>query len=122
MTRKQPLTLDAASDESISRISPSAPILSSQKGFWNGVKVSYYKFHAAVETPEHCFSQHLLTIHLNHARVMKEQLLNGDLRCDRFRNGDSTSLIHQTGSACEQTSINNLQKIEAMQAKGVAIG
>lgn len=87
MTR-QPLRLDAASDEFIAKISPSAPILSSQKAFWNGVKVSYYKFPTAVETPEHCFSQHLITIHLNHAVMMKEQLLNGHLRGDRFGDGD----------------------------------
>jgi AraC family transcriptional regulator len=86
MSREQPLTIDAASDESISRISPGAPMLSSQKALWHGVKVSYYNFQTAVETPNHCFSQHLLAIH--HAVVMKEQLLNGHLRCDLFRNGD----------------------------------
>ncbi|MEH1906284.1 MAG: AraC family transcriptional regulator [Nostoc sp.] len=88
MTTEQPLILDAASEEFISKIGSSAPVLSSQKGFWNGVRVSYYEYHNAVETPEHCFSQHLITIHLNHAVVIKEQLLNGHLRCDRFRNGD----------------------------------
>lgn len=88
MTREQPLTTDAASDESISRISPSAPLLSSQKALWHGIKVSYYNFQTVVETPHHCFSQHLITIHLNHAVVMKEQSLNGHLQCDRFKNGD----------------------------------
>jgi AraC family transcriptional regulator len=88
MIRQQPLILDAASDESISKIGPSAPVLSSRKAFWNGVRVSYYKFHTAVETPEHCFLQHLITIHLNYAVVKKEQLLNGHLRCDHFRNAD----------------------------------
>ena len=88
MTRQQPLILDAASDESISKIGPSAPVLSSQKAFWNGVRVGHYKFHTAVETSEHCFSQHMITMHINHAVVKKEQLLNGHLRCDRFRNGD----------------------------------
>jgi AraC family transcriptional regulator len=88
MTREQPLALDAASDESMSKIRSSAPTLSSQKSLWHGVKVSYYNFQTAVETPNHCFSQHLITIHLNHAVVMKEQLLNDRLRCDRFRNGD----------------------------------
>ncbi|BAZ15339.1 AraC family transcriptional regulator [Calothrix sp. NIES-4071] len=87
MTREQPLTLDAASDESTSKISPSAPILSSQ-ACWNGVKVSYYNYHTAFETPEHCFLQHLITIHLNHTEVMKEQLLDGRLQCAHFRNGD----------------------------------
>lgn len=88
MTTEQPLILDAASDEFISKIGPSAPVLSSQKGCWNGVRASYHKYHNAFETPEHCFSQHLITIHLNHPAVIKEQLLNGHLRCDRFRNGD----------------------------------
>ncbi|MBN3906547.1 MAG: helix-turn-helix transcriptional regulator [Nostoc sp. NMS1] len=88
MTTEQPLKLDVTSDEFISKIGSSAPVLSSQKGFWNGVRVSYYKYHNALETPEHCFSQHLITIHLNHAVAIKEQLLNGHLRCDRFRNGD----------------------------------
>ncbi len=88
MIREQPLILDAASDESISKISPSAPILSSHRVFWDAIKVNYYKFHTTFETPEHCFSQHLITIHLNHAVVMKEQLLNGRLQCDRFSNGD----------------------------------
>ncbi len=88
MTREQPLILDAASDESISKISPSAPILSGQKAFWNGVKVSYHKCPKPFETPEHYFSQHLITIHLNHRAVLKEQLLNGHLRGDRFFNGD----------------------------------
>lgn len=88
MTKEQLLTIDAASDESISRISPGALMLSSQKALWHGVKASYHNFQTAVETPNHCFSQHLITIHLNHAVVMKEQLLNGELRCDRFRDGD----------------------------------
>lgn len=88
MTTEQPLILDAASDEFISEIGSSVPVLSSQKGCWNGVRVSYYENHNALETPEHCFSQHLVTIHLNHAVVKKEQLLNGHLRCDHFRNGD----------------------------------
>jgi AraC family transcriptional regulator len=88
MTRQQPLILDATSDESISRICPSAPVLSSQKASWNGVRASYYKLHTAFETPEHCSSQHLITISLNHAVVMKEQLLNGHLRSDRFSYGD----------------------------------
>lgn len=88
MTKKKPFIVDAASDESISKISPSVPILFSQKASWNGIKVSYYQHPAAFETPEHCFSQHFITIHLNHAPVVKEQVLNGYLQCDRFKDGD----------------------------------
>jgi AraC family transcriptional regulator len=88
MPREQPLTIDANSDKSIARISPSAPMLSSQKALWHGIKVSYYNFQTDVETPEHCFSQHLITMHLNQVAVTKEQVLNGNLQCDRFKNGD----------------------------------
>ena len=87
MTRKK-LLIDATNDEAISRISPSVPILSSQKAVWDGIKVSYYQRFAAFETPEHCFAQHLTTIHLNHAAVIKEQVLSGRLRSDCFRDGD----------------------------------
>lgn len=88
MSRAKPLTLDAASDESISGISPNLPILSSQRAVRDSIQISYYEHPGAFETPEHCFSQHYITIHLNHAAVVKEQVLNGRLRCDRFRDGD----------------------------------
>lgn len=88
MTKNQPLIIDAARDESISIISPSVPILSHHKSSWNGIKVIYYQHTAAFYTLEHCFSQHFITIHLNRARVVKEQVLNSRARCDRFKDGD----------------------------------
>ncbi len=87
MTKKKPLIIDAASDESIAKISPSVPI-SHQKSSWNGIKVNYYQHPTAFETPEHSFSQHFITIHLNRAPVVKEQVINSRLRCDRFKDGD----------------------------------
>jgi AraC family transcriptional regulator len=88
MTRDKLLTINADSEKSILQFSPSLPILSSQKLSWNGIKIGYYQHLATSETPEHCFSQHYITIHLNHVAVVKEQTLDGCLRCDRFRDGD----------------------------------
>ena len=88
MIRKKPLIINAASDESISKISPSVPVISNLKSSRDGIKVSYYQHPGAFETPEHCFSQHFITIHLNRASVVKEQVLNSRLRCDNFRDGD----------------------------------
>ncbi len=53
-----------------------------------GVKVSYHKYPNPFETLKHCLSQHLITIHLNHTAVLKEQLLNAHLRGDCFSHGD----------------------------------
>ena len=88
MTRAKLLILDGASNESISKISLSVPVLSSQKAVGDAIKISYYQHSSAFETPEHCFSQHFITIHLNHVAAIKEQVLNGRLRCDRFKDGD----------------------------------
>lgn len=87
MTRKKPLTINA-NDQSILQISPSLPLLSSQKTSWHGIRVNYYRHPTAFEAPEHCFLQHFLTIHLNHAPVVKEQVLDSRRQCDRFRDGD----------------------------------
>ncbi|BDA67746.1 hypothetical protein CAL7716_019120 [Calothrix sp. PCC 7716] len=88
MSREKLLTINAASSTSILRIIPSLPITSSQKASWNGIQLGYYQHSAAFETPEHCFPQHFITIHLNHTTVVKERMLNGRSQCDHFRNGD----------------------------------
>lgn len=88
MTRDKPLIINADSETSILQISPSLPILSSQRLLWDGIQIGYYQHSAAFETPEHCFSQHFITIHLNGVAVMKEQSLDGCLQYDRFRDGD----------------------------------
>lgn len=88
MTIKKPLTINAANEESILKISPSLPILSSQKASWDGIQLGYYQHSAAFETPSHCFPQHFISIHLNNATVVKEQVLDGRHRCADFRNGD----------------------------------
>lgn len=88
MTIKKLLTINAANEESILKISPSLPILSSQKASWDGIQLSYYQHSAAFETPLHCFPQHFITIHLNNATVFKEQVLDNRRQCADFRNGD----------------------------------
>lgn len=88
MTRAKPVTVNAARDESILKILPRLPVLSSQTASWNGIQLAHHQHLAAFETPEHCFPQHFITIHLNHASVVKERVLNGHFQCDRFRDGD----------------------------------
>ncbi len=88
MSRKKPLVINAASCESISENSSSVPVISNLKSSRDGIKVSYYQHPGAFETPEHCFSQHFITIHLNRTPVVKEQVLNSRLRCNEFRDGD----------------------------------
>lgn len=69
-------------------ISPTVAILSNQKLPGDGMKVSYYQHPTGFETPEHCFAQHFISIHLNHDPVVKQQVLNGRLQCDLFKDGD----------------------------------
>ena len=52
------------------------------------IHVSHYQFAAALETPEHCFAQHFLSVHLSPANVVKEHRLNGRIQCGEFRQGD----------------------------------
>ncbi|MBW4665752.1 MAG: AraC family transcriptional regulator [Chroococcus sp. CMT-3BRIN-NPC107] len=88
MTNEKLLILDAASDRSFSKISPSVPMLFNQTSFWGGIKLRYYQHPNDFETPKHCFLQHFMTIHLNRVAVIKEQTLDGHRRYDSFRDGD----------------------------------
>lgn len=88
MTIKKVLTINSASDASILKIIPSLPTISSQKASWNGIQLGYFQHSTAFETAEHCFPQHCITIHLNHATVVKERMLNGHFQCNNFRDGD----------------------------------
>lgn len=88
MNRASPITVNAARNESILKVLPGLPILSSQAAAWNGIQLAHHHFLAAFETPEHCFPQHFITIHLNHAPIEKERMINGEFQCDRFRAGD----------------------------------
>lgn len=88
MPRAKLITVNAAHDESILKVLPSLPVLSSQATSWNEIRLAHHQHLAAFETPEHCFPQHFITIHLNHAPVKKERILSGESRCDRFREGD----------------------------------
>lgn len=88
MTREKPVTINAASNESILKIIPKLPVLSSQTASWKGIQLAYHQHAIAFETPEHSFPQHFITIHHNHATVVKERMLNGHFQSDRFRDGD----------------------------------
>lgn len=107
MTGKKILTVDAAKDSSFSKLSPSVPIFSNQNSSRDGIKVRHYHHPKDFETPEHCFLQHFMTIHLNHIAAMKEQFLAGHQRCDFFRDGDicltpaNTPVSVRLKDACE---------------------
>jgi AraC family transcriptional regulator len=88
MTRAKPITVNAAHDESILKVLPRLPVLSSQATSWNGIQLAHHQHLAEFETPEHCFPQHFITIHLNHAPIEKERILSGEFRCGRFKEGD----------------------------------
>jgi AraC family transcriptional regulator len=88
MTRAKPVTVNAAHNESILKVLPGLPVLSSQAASWNGIQLAHHRHLAAFETPEHCFPQHFITIHLNHVSVKKERMVNGELQYERFRAGD----------------------------------
>lgn len=86
MTQSKPLLIDAR-QASLLSVSPEAT-LSERKASWPMIHVGHYQHAAAFETPEHCFSQHFISVHLNNAAVVKEQKLSGRLRSDDFRAGE----------------------------------
>lgn len=107
MTGKKILTLDAAKDSSFLKISPGVQIFSNQSSSGDGIKVRHYNHPNDFETPEHCFLQHFMTIHLNRVAVMKEQILAGHRRCEFFKDGDicltpaNTPVSVRLKDACE---------------------
>ncbi len=66
----------------------SAVTLSANKVFWPIIHVSHYQFLDALETPEHCFAQHFISVQLSSGDVIKEQELNGRTQCSHFEQGD----------------------------------
>lgn len=88
MTRDKPITINAASDESVLKILPKPPVLSSQTSLWKGIQLAYHQHTHAFETPEHCFPQHFITIHRNQSPVVKERVVDGCFQSDLFRDGD----------------------------------
>lgn len=88
MTKGSPLIVDASRHDSGPRPSPDLPLPTRQSSTWHSIGFGHHQHSAAFETPEHCFSQHFLTIHLNQKAVEKQRRLGGQVQRDRFRHGD----------------------------------
>lgn len=86
MTKSKPLLINARRASNALTNLEASP--SERKASWPMIQVSHYQFSDALETPEHCFSQHFISVHLNRSSVVKEQKLNGCLQRDSFRAGD----------------------------------
>lgn len=75
------------SKESNSPASPEVAI-AERKVSWSMIHVGHYQYTAALETPEHYFPQHFISVHLNETAIIKEQRLDGHLQSDSFSIGD----------------------------------
>ena len=62
--------------------------LSNNRVSWPMIHICHYQYSAALETPEHCFTQHFISVHLSPSDIIKEQKLNGRPQCSNFRQGD----------------------------------
>lgn len=76
MGSKQSLIVDVVKGESLIKINPNLQHVSSVKASWDGIQVGHYRQIATFDTPEHCFEQHMISIHLG-ASIVKEQRFDG---------------------------------------------
>ena len=90
MVKSKPLLINArkASESPLNSLMSSEVTLFENKGLWSLMQVGHYQCSAALETPEHCFAQHFISVQLSPAAVIKEQRLNGRLQCGDFSAGD----------------------------------
>ena len=90
MVRSNPLLIDArkVSESPLNSSMNSEVTLSENKAFGLMMQVGHYQCSTALETPEHCFAQHFISVQLSPATVVKEQRLNGRLQCSGFSAGD----------------------------------
>jgi AraC family transcriptional regulator len=86
VAKTKPLLIDASKKQN--SLMNSAVTLSDNKVSWPMIHVSHHQFLAAVETPEHCFAQHFISVHLSPIDVIKEQKLNGRPQYSNFNQGD----------------------------------
>ena len=86
MAKSKPLLINARKASNL--LMNSEVALTENKVSWPMIHIGHYQYSAALETPEHLFSQHFISVHLNPTNVAKEQTLNGRLHCSSFRAGD----------------------------------
>lgn len=86
MAKSNPRLVDI-SKASSSSVSPEVAI-AEHKASWPMIHVGHYRHAAALETPEHYFPQHFISVHLNETAIVKEQRLDGRLQSDSFSTGE----------------------------------
>lgn len=90
MVKSKPLLINArkASESPLNSSMSSEVTLFENKAPWSMMQVGQYQCSVALETPEHCFAQHFISVQLSPAAVVKEQRLDGRLQCSDFSAGD----------------------------------
>lgn len=76
MPKDKPRIIDFTQENSIKKVLPRSPILSSYNAAWNGIHLEYHR-QPAHETPEYCFPHHAISIYLGY--LAKEFIVNGRL-------------------------------------------
>lgn len=98
MPAEKPLAVDFTKEDAHVLVFPSPPILSSQKGRWDGIVVEYHR-QPAHETPEHCSAQHIISIHVSRKVTVEKRVENGRLEREHIVPGDVSiypASVHQT--------------------------
>ncbi len=89
MLAAKPLVVDwKREDVQKSGIFPHLPLLSSKHLGWNGIHLEYHH-QPAHKTPEHCYAQHVISIHRERP-VTVEQIGNGRFQRKHLVHGDIT--------------------------------
>ncbi len=89
MLAAKPLVVDwKREDVQKSGIFPHLPLLSSKQLGWNGIHLEYHH-QPAHKTPEHCYAQHVISIHRERP-VTVEQIGNGRFQRKHLVHGDIT--------------------------------
>ncbi|MBD2774286.1 helix-turn-helix domain-containing protein [Iningainema tapete] len=86
MPADKSLIIDVTIKGAIEQIFPRVPLLSSQKVSWSNIHFAQYQ-QPACRTAEHCFSQHVISIHSG-SPVLKRRMLKGGSQTERFQSGE----------------------------------
>lgn len=90
MSELKPLTVEVAQEENILQVLARPPLRSSQLLQWQGIYVQQHH-QPAWETPEYCYTQHMILVHHSEQFVQAERVLDG--RRQRESLGDGNIVI-----------------------------
>lgn len=86
MSPAKPLVIDWKADANTANLFQNPPILSSKQATWDCVYLEYHH-QPANEVSEHCFAQHVISIHCERP-ITIEQVENGCLQREHLVHGD----------------------------------